>query len=115
MAVTKTSVQFSDALGYDDFPTEVKFSVELEHARPRDNSFIESMFNAGKGRIYAFTNGDLEKAMHNVDTLANFKVTADQNQQEMNMVNGENGIPQSVGGRMTNIEQMKIMGGNLYN
>lgn len=115
MAVTKTSVQFSDALGYDDFPTEVKFSVELEHARPRDNSFIESMFNAGKGRIYAFTNGDLEKAMHNVDSLANFKVTADQNQQEMNMVNGENGIPQSVGGRMTNIEQMKIMGGNLYN
>lgn len=115
MAVTKTSVQVSDVLGYDDFPTEIKFSVELEHARPRDNAFIESMFNAGKGRIYAFTNGDLEKAMHNVDSLANFKVTADQNQQEMNFVNGKDGIPVSAGGRMSNIEQMKIMGGNLYN
>jgi hypothetical protein len=115
MAVTKTSVQFNDILGYDDFPTEVKFTVELEHARPRDNAFIENMFNAGKGRVYAFTNKDLEDAMHNVDSLANFKVTADQNQQEMNMRNGKDGIPESVGGRMANIEQMKIIGGNLYN
>ncbi len=115
MAVTKTSVQFSDILGYDDFPTEIKFSVDLEHARPRDNAFIETMFNAGKGRIYAFTSGELESAMHTVDSLANFKVTADQNQQEINMRNGKNGIPESVGGRMGKIEQMKIMGGNLYN
>jgi hypothetical protein len=33
----------------------------------------------------------------------------------MNMRNGKNGIPESVGGRMGKIEQMKIMGGNLYN
>lgn len=115
MAVTKTSVQFSDALGYDDFPTEIKFSVDLEHARPRDNSFIENMFNAGKGRIYSFTDKNLESQMHNIDALKNFNVTADQNQQEMNMVNGKDGIPESVGGRMSDLERMKIMGGNLYN
>ena len=115
MAVTKTSVQFSDILGYDDFPTEVNFSVDLEHARPRDNAFIETMFNAGKGRIYAFTSGELESAMHDIDVLNNFKVTPDQNQQEMNFRNGKNGIPESVGGRMSKIEQIKIMGGNLNN
>lgn len=113
MAVTKTTVQFSDALGYDDFPTEIKFTVDLEHARPRDNSFIESMFNAGKGRIYAFTNKSLEQAMHNVDVMSYFNVTADQLQQEMNMRNGEKGIPESVGGRMSTLDQIVIMGGNL--
>lgn len=115
MAVTKTTVQMNDILGYDDFPTEIKFTVDLEHARPRDNAFIESMFNAGKGRFYSFTNKAIEDVMHNIDNLAGFKVTPDQNQQEVNSINGENGIPQSVGGRMSNLETMKIMGGNLYN
>ena len=52
MIVTKTTVQFNDVLGYDDFPTEVKFTVELEHGMPRDNGGIENMFNGAKGRIY---------------------------------------------------------------
>lgn len=73
MAVTNTSVQFNDVLGYDDFPTEIKFTVELEHCRPRDNAFIESMFNGGKGRFYSFTNGELEKAYHTVDWKSSFK------------------------------------------
>ena len=72
MAVTKTTVEFGDALGYDDFPTEIKFTVDLEHCRPRDNAGIESMFNAGKGRFYAFTNGDLYNAYHNIDSMQNF-------------------------------------------
>lgn len=113
MCVTKTSVQFNDILGYDDFPTEVKFTVDLEHGRARDNAFIENMFNAGKGRIYAFTNEGMEEAMHSVDNLNGFKVTADQNQQEINMVNGKDGIPQSVGGRMNPLDKGKVMGGNL--
>lgn len=73
MAVTNTSVQFNDVLGYDDFPTEIKFTVDLEHCRPRDNAFIESMFNGGKGRFYSFTNGDLENAYHAVDWRSSFK------------------------------------------
>ena len=44
LAVTKTSVQFNEILGYDDFPTEVKFTVELEHCMPRDTAGIENMF-----------------------------------------------------------------------
>jgi hypothetical protein len=72
MAVTKTSVEFGDALGYDDFPTEIKFTVDLEHCRPRDNAGIEAMFNAGKGRFYAFTDSDLYHAYHNIDSMQNF-------------------------------------------
>lgn len=77
MAVTKTTVEFGDMLGYDDFPTEIKFTVDLEHCRPRDNAGIESMFNAGKGRFYAFTDDDLYSAYHTVDSMQNF--TGDKN------------------------------------
>lgn len=115
MAVTKTTVQFSDALGYDDFPTEIKFTVDLEHARPRDNSYIESMFNAGKGRIYAFVDDDKESLMHEVNPLDYFQPTQGQNNQEMNFVNTQNGgVKQSEGThRSDNVSKIQIMGANL--
>lgn len=75
MAVTKTTVQFSDALGYDDFPTEIKFVVDLEHCMPRDASMIENMFNGSKGRFYSFTNGDIENAYRTIDSMQNFQDT----------------------------------------
>lgn len=72
MAVTKTSVQFGDALGYDDFPTEIKFTVDLEHCMPRDNAHIENMFNGAKGRFYSFTNGEVLNAYNTIDSMQNF-------------------------------------------
>lgn len=42
-----------NGLGYDDFPMEVKFEIDLKHAKPRDKGDIENMFNSGRGRIYA--------------------------------------------------------------
>lgn len=65
MCIEKTDVEFSETLGYDDFPNAVKFTVGLKHGRPRDVGDIESMFNAGKGRIYVFTDStykDMQKA-----------------------------------------------------
>jgi len=44
-------------LGYDDFPMEVKFELDLKHGKPRDKGDIENMFNAGRGRIYASAAG----------------------------------------------------------
>jgi hypothetical protein len=44
-------------LGYDDFPMEVKFELDLKHGKPRDKGDIENMFNAGQGRIYASAAG----------------------------------------------------------
>ena len=43
---------FGEELGPDDFPTEIEFTVSLEHGMPRDLAAIESMFNRGAGRIY---------------------------------------------------------------
>lgn len=70
MAVTNTTVEFSDYLGYDDFPTEIKFTVSLEHCMPRENSMIENMFNAGKGRIYAFTDENILSAYRTIDAVS---------------------------------------------
>ena len=73
MCITKTTVQFNEVLGYDDFPTEVKFSVELEHGMPRDNAGIENMFNATKGRFYSFTDGNLLNEYVSVDNMRAFQ------------------------------------------
>lgn len=45
-------IECNDELGPDDFPTEWKMTVSLEHGMPRDKTAIESMFNRGAGRIY---------------------------------------------------------------
>ena len=44
-------------LGYDDFPMEVSFELDVKHGKPRDKGDIENMFNAGRGRIYASAAG----------------------------------------------------------
>jgi hypothetical protein len=49
---TKIDVEYNDELGPDDFPTEVKFIVHLDHGMARDRDAIQSMFNRGMGRIY---------------------------------------------------------------
>lgn len=45
-------VQFGEELGPDDFPLELKVTVNLEHGMPRDRDAIESIFNRGMGRFY---------------------------------------------------------------
>lgn len=92
MAVTKTTVQFGDYLGYDDFPTEIKFVVDLEHCMPRDNAMIENMFNGSKGRFYAFTNGDVLNAYNTINSMENFQNNDNMREQQKNMtynVDGE--------------------------
>jgi len=50
--VLKTaSVNFGEELGEDGFPTTMKFSVTLDHGRPRAKQDIESMFNLGGGPL----------------------------------------------------------------
>lgn len=50
-------VECNDELGPDDFPTEWKITVTLDHGMPRDKDAIESMFNRGGGRIYELPDG----------------------------------------------------------
>jgi len=49
---TGVEVEFGKELGPDDFPTEIKFKVKLDHGMPRDKDAIQSIFNRGMGRIY---------------------------------------------------------------
>lgn len=51
MICKQIEMQMGEGLGYDDFPVNVTFVCQIEHGKPRDASDIESMFNAGKGRI----------------------------------------------------------------
>lgn len=93
LAVTKTTVQFSDVLGYDDFPTEIKFTVELEHCMPRDNAMIENMFNGAKGRFYSFTNGDILSAYKTIDSIQNFQENDQLQEQERTTTYNSNAMP----------------------
>jgi hypothetical protein len=107
MAVTKTSVQFNDVLGYDDFPTEVKFTVELEHCMPRDTAGIENMFNGAKGRFYSFTDAGLLNSFVDIDTMGAFQPrNADQTSQQTNIDFDKNSRP-------INLSKLKVIGANL--
>lgn len=43
---------FDGHLGVDDFPSHLKFKINLESGRPRDKGDVESIFNFGQGRMY---------------------------------------------------------------
>lgn len=50
---TGTKIEpMSNSLGIDDFPTDWKITVNLQHAMPLDKAGIENMFTCGKGRTY---------------------------------------------------------------
>ena len=116
MAVTKTTVQFGDALGYDDFPTEIKFTVDLEHCMPRDNSQIENMFNGTKGRFYSFTNGDILKSYMTIKSLENFQDNDTMQNQQKNKsfsVDGKYRNTSSTHGMVEVSDRIKTIGGFL--
>ena len=107
MAVTKTTVQFNDVLGYDDFPTEVKFTVDLEHCMPRDNAAIENMFNGAKGRFYAFTDGNILNQFVDIDSMDVFQPKTDsQTYQQIDIDFDSESRPIS-------ISKLKVIGANL--
>ena len=107
MAVTKTSVQFNDVLGYDDFPTEIKFTVELEHCMPRDNAAIENMFNGAKGRFYSFTDANILNSFVDIDNMGAFQeINADQRSQQTNIDFDRNSRPITT-------NKLKVIGANL--
>ena len=58
MYCDNSTMTLGQGLGYDDFPMEVKFEIDLKHGKPRDKGDIENMFNAGRGRIYASAQGE---------------------------------------------------------
>lgn len=52
LCLENAKFEFDGPLGYEGFPSKLKMEVTLKPGRPRDKSEIESMFNAGRGRMY---------------------------------------------------------------
>jgi len=52
LIVTDSNIQQFGPLGLDDFPTELKVSVTLKHARPRDLTEISRMYSKGMNSLY---------------------------------------------------------------
>jgi len=70
LGCTKADFSFEGPLGYEDFPTILKVVVELQPNRPRDKADIESMFNAGKGRLYLPEQGVFDVGEDSYDVSA---------------------------------------------
>lgn len=56
-------------LGLDDFPTGLKVTVTLNHARPRDSVAIEQMYMNGDHRIYTPMGEQISKMYDNAKTI----------------------------------------------
>ena len=52
LIMTNSTIQHSGPLGIDDFPSELKVSITLKHARPRDITEIGRMYTKGAAAIY---------------------------------------------------------------
>lgn len=60
LIVSNTEIQQFGPLGIDDFPTELKVTVSLKHARPRDSVAMERMYTKGVSAIYMPLTGRTE-------------------------------------------------------
>ena len=62
LILTNAQVSHSGPLGIDDFPSELKVSITLKHARPRDLTEISRMYTKGAATIYHhFAHHDLNQ------------------------------------------------------
>lgn len=52
LAMTDANFEFEGPMSLEGFPSKVTCTVKLKSGRPRDKADIESMFNAGRGRLY---------------------------------------------------------------
>ena len=57
LILENASVQHYGPLGIDDFPTELKVTVTLKHARSRDSIEIGRMYTKGTNGIYLVSHG----------------------------------------------------------
>lgn len=52
LVLSSSEIAFNGPFSRDDFPSSFTLTCKVKPGRPRDKAEIESMFNAGRGRIY---------------------------------------------------------------
>lgn len=89
MILEGTDIEHYGPLGFDDFPTGIKVTIKLKHAKPRDAAGIENMYYMGDYRIYQpmgkYIKYMYEAASPYKDKEDNYKG----DQTKMSKVNGE--------------------------
>lgn len=63
LILVDSKIEHYGPLGLDDFPTGLRVTVQLKHAKPRDSVAIEQMYMQGNSRIY-FPMGERVQAMY---------------------------------------------------
>ena len=81
LCLTSAKIEHYGPLGLDDFPTGLKVTVTLEHAKARDSVAIEQMYMQGNNRIYTpmgadgirnmYEGADVVKDMQNTNRTDN--------------------------------------------
>tara|TARA_R100000541_G_scaffold7648_7_gene15324 strand:- start:847 stop:2313 length:1467 start_codon:yes stop_codon:yes gene_type:complete len=111
MICDNTVMTLGEGLGYDDFPMEVKFEIDVKHGKPRDKGDIENMFNAGNGRIYASAQGmedilptEAAYTANSIETgTANITSTQSQNAAQPAAAKGDAGSKSSTAAANTSV------------
>ena len=87
--MTDADFELEGPLGFEDFPTQLKVTVKLKPARPRDKADIESMFNAGKGRLYVADNSGVNvDAQMDVNAYGHPELSRPQKEKMIKQANG---------------------------
>ena len=73
MILDNTEISFNGPLGLDDFPTQMKVTITLKHAKPRDAGDIEKMFMFGDWRIYTPMDKNYELLYNSSSDVKNHK------------------------------------------
>lgn len=84
LIMTSAKITHSGPLGLDDFPTELKVTVSLKHARGRDATDIAKMYTKGENSIYF----SLASPFTKINTQEGFSKSS--------LVYDKNGNPKSV-------------------
>ena len=66
LILTNASIEHYGPLGLDDFPTGLRVTVTLKHAKPRDSVAIEQMYMQGDYRIYTPMGEHVHRMYENV-------------------------------------------------
>ena len=112
LIVTDMEIEFGDVLGADDFPTEVMFTVKLQHGRPRDKGDLESMLNQGNGRLYYGINGDVQSSSMNNSIIDTSGTKGNNNKGKTTDVS--QGGKQVVAGQMAQKDTINSMWGGKF-
>jgi len=83
MVVEGWDLEFSNDWGVDDFPEEMKFTVNLKSGRPRDKGDIESLLAGGEGRTYYPPSGFLDVTNKSAATGIEHKSRSGASSEEM--------------------------------